>query len=77
MKKYKTLADLVMAVKSGKLDESELVIIQDNDCSNVYNGQPESDEHHDILNEVYVGGGYYDTDDLWKALFPKATVEWC
>ena len=77
MKKYKTLSELVAAVRSGKLDESKLVVIQDNDCSSVYNGQPVEDENYDTVNELYSGNGYADTDDLWKALFPTADVGWC
>ncbi|KKM93691.1 hypothetical protein LCGC14_1205770 [marine sediment metagenome] len=77
MKKYETLSKLVKAVKSGEIDESKLVVIQDNDCSSVYNGPPEEDDNYDVINEIYAGDGYADTDDLWKALFPAADVQWC
>ncbi len=77
MKKYANLTELVAAVRSGELDEYKLVVIQDNDCSSVYNGQPELDENYNFVNEIYNGNGYADTDDLWKALFPTAIVEWC
>jgi len=75
MKKYKTIKDVLEAVKSGELDESKLVIIQDNDRSDILNGMDE--EGNDIENCIYEGKGYRDTNDLWPLVFPKATVEWC
>ena len=43
MGKYKTIKEVVKAVKSGELDESKLTIVQDNDCSQIYNGPCEDE----------------------------------
>ena len=75
--KYKTIKEVVKAVKSGELDESKLTIVQDNDCSQIYNGPCEDENGNDIENCIYNGKGYYDTEDLWPLVFPTATVEWC
>jgi len=72
MEKYKTIKEVQDAVKSGELDESKLTVVMDNDCSNIYNGPCE-----DIENCIFNGEGYYDTEELWPLVFPKATVEWC
>ena len=77
MKKYKTLKEVVEAVKSGELDESRLKIIMDNDCSYIYNGPCEDEQGNMIENCIYEGKGYYDTNDLWPLLFPEAIVSWC
>jgi len=67
MPKYKTLKDVVDAVKRGKLDESQICIILDNDFTLV--------KHGEMI--IYEGNGYYDIKDLYPLLFPKAKVEWC
>jgi len=77
MKTYKTLKEVVEAVRSGELNESKLAIVMDNDCSTIYNGMPEDKEGNEIDNTIYKGKGYEDTEDLWPLLFPKATVGWC
>jgi hypothetical protein len=69
MERFTTLKGLVKAVKQGQIDESELSIIMDNDCSFVYLAGQE--------RAIYRGQGYYDIEDLWPLIFPKAKVEWC
>ena len=78
MKKYKTLKALYKAVKAGEVDESKLRVVMDNDCSTVEFVDP-AVPYDDIEGApvLYDGNGYYDTEDLWPLLFPKATVEWC
>jgi hypothetical protein len=68
--KFKTIKELHKAVKSGKIDESNLLIMLDNDAT--YFRFKESDE--DI--EVKETNGYQDIEKLYPLLFPKATVEW-
>ena len=77
--KFKTIKELYDTVKSGKIDESKLVIIMDNDDTSFYNGETEEDENYDINNEIKVeeANGYYDIEKLYPLLFPKAKVEWC
>ena len=77
MAKYKTIQEVVEAVKAGKEDEGKFVIIQDNDCSNIYVGPCEDEDGNILDNCIFRGSGYADTDDLWKVIFPKAVVEWC
>ena len=77
MKQYKTLKEVVEAVKSGELDESKFVIVQDNDCSSIYVGPCVDEDGNDTENCIYNGNGYLDTEDLWPLVFPKAKVEWC
>ena len=70
MNKYKTIKDFYEAVKAGEIEESELTIVLDNDCTNFYIG---------LDNEVRVdeANGYMDVEKLYSILFPKANVEWC
>ena len=77
MKKYKTIKEVVEAVKSGELDEAGLLVVMDNDCSHIFSGIPEDGEGNEIDNCVFEGNGYHDVEDLWPLVFPKATVEWC
>lgn len=77
MKKYKTLKEVLEAIKSGGLDESKLAVVMDNDCSNIYNGPCEDEEGNELENCIFEGNGYYDIEILWSLVFPKATVEWC
>lgn len=70
MKKYKTLSALYKDVQSGKIDESELTIVLDNDWTGWYLG--EDDGEND--NSVGDGEGYYDVRELYELLFPKAEV---
>lgn len=70
--KFNTIKDLYDAVKSGKVDESTLEIILDNDCTSFFNGPSEDNEI--IVDE---SGGYNDLEQLYLLLFPKAAVEWC
>ena len=74
---FKTIKELYDAVKSGKIDESKLLIVLDNDMTSFIvalteNGVETSD---DIT--VKEANGYMDIDKLYPLLFPKATVEWC
>ena len=75
--KLKTIKQLYDKVKSGEIDESQLCIVLDNDCTSFYLG-PDSDDG-EAPNEIEVAeaNGYCDIEKLWPLLFPKATVEWC
>jgi len=64
----KTIKELHDKVKSGKIKESDLQIILDNDCTSFY---VEGEE----IN-VDEANGYYDIEKLYPLLFPKANVEW-
>ena len=71
MNKYKTIKDFYEAVKAGEIEESELDIVLDNDCTNFYIGL----DNEVIVNEA---NGYMDVEKLYSILFPKANlVEWC
>lgn len=70
MKKYKTITELYKAVQSGEIDESELTIVLDNDCTGWYIG--EDDGEND--NSVGDGNGYDDYRELYELLFPKAEI---
>ena len=72
--RYTTLKELVEAVRSGEIDESKLQVVMDNDCSHVCIPHSNPEEEGE---ELYNGKGYYDVEDLWPLVFPKATVEWC
>jgi len=79
MKTYKTLKEVVDAVKSGELDESQLLVVMDNDCSHIYFGprlDADGEENEDCIC-IYRGKGYRDTEDLWPLVLPNADVEWC
>ncbi len=77
MAKYKTIQEVVEAVKDGREDESKLEVIQDNDCSHIYNGPAEDADGNKIEDTcIFRGMGYGDTDALWELVFPKATVMW-
>ena len=67
--KFETIKELHDAVKSGKVNESDLTIILDNDCTSfLIRGND---------TEVLEADGYSDIEHLYLLLFPKATVEWC
>ena len=72
---FKTIKDLLAAVKDGRVDENELHIVLDNDCTMFFDGPPSDEEENGI--EVDECNGYMDVEPLYKLLFPKATVEWC
>lgn len=76
-KTYKTIAELVKAVKSGELDEDKMEIIMDNDCTHIYYGPIENPEMDDWGPCIFTGKGYEDCADLWPLVFPKAMVDWC
>lgn len=67
-----TIKELHDKVKAGEIDESKLIIIMDNDCTNFYIGPDEEDE----IN-VSEANGYNDIEKLYPILFPNAKVEWC
>ena len=69
MKKYETIEEFYKAVKSGDIDETKLVIVLDNDCTNFYLGPNEI-----VIKEA---NGYDDIEPLYALLFPEATVDWC
>jgi hypothetical protein len=82
MREFNTIKELFEAVKSGKVDESKLRIVLDNDCTDFYEGEPDDfgDENWDWKNieiEVSEANGYSDIEALYKLLFPKADVQWC
>ena len=77
MKKFKTLAETVRAIRGGGLDEAKVRVVMDNDKSNVYYGPCEDSEGNEIENCIYEGKGDADTEDLWVFVFPKAKVGWC
>ena len=66
MNKYKTIKDFYEAVKAGEIEESELDIVLDNDCTNFYIGPDNDKNGNELDNEVRVdeANGYMD-------------VEWC
>ncbi len=64
----KTLKDLHEKVKSGEINEADLVIILDNDAT----------QFTCICDEIEVAqaNGYHDVEALYGLLFPKATIDW-
>ena len=64
--KFKSIQELVDAIKAGEVDETQLSIHLDNDASYI----------SDAADDLFEGDGYYDIEPLYKALFPKANVEW-
>ena len=79
MNKYKTIKDFYEAVQAGEIEESELDIVLDNDCTNFYIGSDNDKNGNELDNEVRVdeANGYMDVEKLYSILFPKANVEWC
>jgi len=79
MKEYKTIKDFYEAVKAGEIEESELDIVLDNDCTNFYIGPDNDKNGNELDNEVRVdeANGYMDVEKLYPILFPKANVVWC
>lgn len=86
MKKYKTLKEVVAAIKSGELDESNLRVVMDNDHTGIYDksrcictDEDKKDKEHwcDCDEKIFTGNGYYDIEPLYELLFPKADVQWC
>lgn len=75
--KLKTIKELHDKVKSGEIDESQLQIILDNDCTNFYINPHVNGDNNEIEIEIEEADGYNDIEHLWPLLFPKATVEWC
>jgi len=76
---FKTIKELYDKVKSGEIDESQLGILLDNDCTSFYLGDCKDSEGNDIDNEIRIkeANGYSDIEPLYKILFPKADVQWC
>ncbi len=77
--KFQTIKELYEAVKAGKIDETKLEVVLDNDCTGFYLGPAEDENGNDLYNEIEVAesNGYYDIEKLYPLLFPKATVGWC
>lgn len=69
---FKTIAELVAAVKDGRIDEKKLHVVLDNDVTSFYLG-----DEDDTEIEVQECNGYMDIEPLYKLLFPQAMVEWC
>jgi len=72
MKTYKNIAELLKAIKSGEIDESQLEIVLDNDITSFWYGKETGAEI-----KVESANGYYDIEELYKLLFPEALVDWC
>lgn len=79
MKNYKTIKALHEAIKSGEIDESQLSIVLDNDCTCFYIGPTIDKNGNEINNEIEVeeANGYNDIEALYSLFFPKSLVEWC
>ena len=77
--KFQTIKELYEAVKAGKIDETKLEIVLDNDHTGFYLGPAEDEDGNDTDNEIEVAeaNGYSDIEHLYPLLFPKATVGWC
>ncbi len=77
--KYQTIKEFYEAVKAGKIDETKLDIVLDNDCTSFYVGPAHDEDGLELGNEIEVAeaNGYYDIEKLYPLLFPKATVGWC
>ena len=73
MKKYETIKAVLEAVQAGELDETQMAVVMDNDCSSIHYGR----YSEDIDNCIFRGRGYWDVEALWPLVFPKAAVEWC
>ena len=74
--KLKTLKELYDKVKSGEINEADLTIVLDNDCTSFYVGDMSCEAESPEI-KVDQANGYYDIEHLYPLLFPKATVEWC
>lgn len=71
---FETIAELLVAVKDGRIDETKLHIMVDNDCTLFRLMQ--GDDAEDWLDiKVEESNGQYDAEKLYALLFPKATVE--
>lgn len=74
--KYKTVKDLLSAIKAGKIKEEDLQIVLDNDNTGFY--LPDPNDPDDCLTiEVESTNGYDDIEELYNLLFPKSDVSWC
>ena len=76
--KYKTIKGLREGINKGEVKEENLYIQLDND--GVYFGLTVdmiTDESELEEIEVDSAEGYSDIEQLYKLVFPKATVEWC
>jgi hypothetical protein len=68
--KFKTLGELLAAIKSGEVDESKVEVYIDSDLVTIMGA---SDEYEDPL---YLQSDYNkDIVQLWRLALPKATVE--
>ena len=71
MKKYNSIKSLLDAVKSGEVEESKIVVVLDNDTTDV------SLRRGDGSTTIFTGNGDYDIEDLWCILLPTAVIEFC
>lgn len=69
---YRTIKEFYNDVKAGKIDETKVTIMMDNDDTMFYEG-PLDEETEICITEA---NGYQDIEKLYPILFPKATVEW-
>lgn len=76
--RYKTLNELLVGIKKGEVEESDIRVVMDNDntCVEIGHWTKGYDEFDDD-NLLYCGNGYVDVEDLWPLVLPKAVVEWC
>ena len=75
MAAYEELPELVAAVRAGDIDESQLLVMMDNDASYVMYEGPVSDLPIGDDACLWKGNGDYDVNELWPLVFPKAAVE--
>ena len=71
---FKTIKDLKDAIYNGKIDETKLQVILDNDCTSFYLDDGTEDGEEIIVKSA---SGYYDIGELYPLVFPKANVDWC
>ena len=72
---FRTIAELLAAVNDGRIDESKLRIVLDNDFTSFRLINGDGDEGTEI--RVTESTGCHDIEALYKLLFPHAKVEWC
>ena len=80
MSKYKTIKDLLEAIRVGEVNEPDIRVILDNDKTTVELGywvEGVDEDDSEEQEPLYDGKGYYDIEDLWPLILPQAKVEWC
>jgi hypothetical protein len=77
MAKYKTIQELLDAIKAGELNQKDIRVVLDNDVTTVEMGYWVDGVDEEDPEDLYSGNGYMDVEDLWPLLLPEAKVEWC